>query len=92
MIDVDPLVGNIGADVGLVLMVGADDLDLDIRVILHEVLRRQLGGGHRAWAGIVGIKARHVGKHADFDVDLLGTRGAAGQRDGESRQSDHSFH
>ncbi len=73
LVDVKPLIGDLRADVGLVLVVGADHLDLDVGMILHEVLRRELRRGNRARAGIVGIKARHVGQHADLDVHLLRT-------------------
>ena len=41
-----PLAGDIGADVGLVLMIGESDLDLQLRVRVgfHVILCRHLGG------------------------------------------------
>ena len=79
LVDVVPLVGDLRTDIRFVLMVAADQLDLHIRIGLGEVGDRHFGGGDRAGAGGVRIKARHVGEHADLDVDLLGTGGAAGQ-------------
>jgi hypothetical protein len=91
-IDVVPLVDDVRADVRLVLVIGEDQVDLHIGMILGEVGDCQLGGGDRTGAGGIGIKAGHVGQHADFDVNLLGGGGATGQHDGKGRQTHRSFH
>ena len=67
VVDVEPLPRDVGADVGLVLVVGADDLDLHAVRGRIEILDRHFGGGDRTGAADVGIKARHVGEHADLD-------------------------
>src|SRR5208282_2001671 len=83
VVDVIPVVGNLGADIRLVLVVAADQLDLHVGMGLGEVGDRHFGGDDRAGAGGVRIKARHVREHPDLDVDLLGTGGAAAQYDGQ---------
>ena len=67
-----PLARDGGADVGLVLVVGRDDLDLQALVGRLEILDRHARGDHRALAGDVGIEAGAVVHHADLEVDLLG--------------------
>ena len=56
---------------GLFWWSATDDLDLHVVGGGIEILHRHLGGGDRAGAGDVGVKARHVGEHADLDVDRL---------------------
>ena len=70
-----PLAGDVGGDVGLVLVVGRDDLDLDALAGGVEVLDRHAGGDDRAFARQVGIDAGAVVQHADLD-------GGLGQRPG----------
>src|SRR5713226_7625770 len=60
MVIVEPLVGDVGADIGLVLVVARDHLDLHVRIGLGEVGDRQFGGGDRARAANVGVERRHV--------------------------------
>ena len=64
---VEPLAGDRGADVGLVLMVGADDLDLLAVHRAAEIGDRHLRRLDRARAAEIGIEAGHVGEHADLD-------------------------
>ena len=58
LLDPSPRDGR--ADIGLVLVIGRDDLHLEIRVLLHEIF-----GGHfcrrdRSLAAIIGIRAGSV--------------------------------
>ena len=62
--DVEPASRDVGADVGLVLVIAEDHLDLALR-LLRKVLGRHLRGEHRAGALEVGIDARHVVEYAD---------------------------
>jgi hypothetical protein len=70
---------DVGGDVGLVLVVGRDDLDVPALARDAEVLRRHARGHDRAFAGQVGIEAGAVVHHADLDVDVLAV-GLAGDR------------
>ena len=54
------------ADIGFVLVVGGDHLDLAAEHAAAEILDRHLHGGHARGAGDVGIGARHVVQDADF--------------------------
>ena len=54
------------ADVGLVLMVGGNDLDRHAER-LREVVHRELSGDDRAHALVVGVDARHVIQNADLE-------------------------
>jgi hypothetical protein len=58
---VEPLPGHRGAEVGLVLVVGADDFDLLAEHAAAVILDRHLRRRHGARPGIIGVKARHVG-------------------------------
>ena len=71
MVDVVPLPGEVGADVRLVLVIAADDLDLHAVGRGIEIFDRQFGGGHRARPADIGIETRHVGQDADFDDDIV---------------------
>ena len=71
LVDVDPGAHDVRADVRLVLMVGADDLDLHALGGGAEILDRHARGDHRALAAQVGIGARHVVQDADLD-DAVG--------------------
>ena len=93
LVDVVPLARDAGADVGLVLMVGGDDLDLvaalfDARILDGHPRRRD-----RARAGQVGVQARHVGQDADLDhvVGNLRLRGAGGERAGHRQGKQTAF-
>ena len=93
---VDPFAGDRRADIGLVLVVGRDDLDLHARAFgLQAVLDRHAGGGDRALAGDVGIDAGHVGQHADLDGavrDLGCGRQGAEQCGGKSERRGQTLH
>ena len=82
LLGVEPLPGDGRADVGLVLVVGADDLD---RGALHgaaEILDRHLRGFERALPAQRRIRPRHVVQDADLDdvVRDFGVRGRSHQR------------
>jgi len=88
LVAVDPRARDAGADVGLVLVVGADDLDLHVLLRGGEILHRLAGGEHRALPAEIGVEPRHVVEHADPDhaVAILGARGPAGGHRGNCRQ------
>jgi hypothetical protein len=73
-----PLPGDGGADIGLVLVVGGDDLDLQPLRLRLEVLDRHAGGHHRALAGGIEVDARAVVQDADLHRDEVGREGGAG--------------
>ena len=72
-----PLTGNAGADIGLVLVVAADDFNLHALCRCTKILDRQLGRDHRTRSRQIGIEARHVRQHAEFDgrAAILGKSG-----------------
>jgi hypothetical protein len=90
MIDVIPLPRDAGADIRFVLMVGAHQIDRHVVGGGIEILDRQFGGNDRAGAGIVGIKARHIGEHSDLHRNRIlrpsGTRTQRGKRDNQACQ------
>ena len=94
LVDVDPGARDVGADVGLVLMVGADDLDLHAFLLAAEILDRHLRGDDGAGTGDVGIKPRHVVQDADLGhiVGGLGVRRAAGKRAGDGGNAEKTLH
>jgi hypothetical protein len=62
---VEPIADDLGAHIGLHLMVGADDLD---RLAEHggtEFLHRHARRFHRARPAVVAPPTREVGEHAD---------------------------
>ena len=81
-----PVAGDIDADVGLVLVIGGDDLDRLALYLAAVIGDRHLHRGKRALAGRIGIEAGHIRQHADLD-DVVGNlrvrRGAEG-REGEA--------
>ena len=87
VIDVDPLPHDVDADVGLVEVVGVDNLDFHAVSGGIEILHRHLGGDDGALPADVGIEARHVVEHAELDGEVLGLR-RAGERSG-SRQGQY---
>ena len=77
---------DIGADVGLVLMVGTDDVDLHAVRGGIEVLDCHFGGSDSAGPADIGVQARHVVHDADLDIDL-GLGGGAEQSGGRKGQT-----
>ncbi len=69
---IDPAACDAGADVGLVLMIGGDDLHLEVRMLLHEIFGRHLCRRDRSLASVIGIRTGSVIKHADLDRSRLG--------------------
>ncbi len=55
LVRLDLLAGLCRRDVGLVLIIDADDFDRDARDFAAEIIDSQLSGHDRALAGIVGI-------------------------------------
>jgi hypothetical protein len=58
--------GDVGGKIGLVEMVGRDDLDLAAQHLAAEILHRHLRGGLAAGSGNIGVEARHVEDAAEF--------------------------
>ena len=87
-VDVEPLPGHVGTDIGLVLVIGGHDLDRRLAHLAAEVLNRHLCGYHRTLAGEIGIEARLVVEHADLDhvARHLGMRRRVGGNNGDSGQ------
>ena len=83
---IGPLARNIHADIGLVLMIGRDDVDLPALRGEAGILDRHLRGGGGAHAADVGVKAGHVGQDADLDVLVLCEGRAAKRHRGRQRQ------
>src|SRR5712692_1943301 len=94
LVGVDPGAHDVRSDVRLVLVVGADDLDLEALGGGAGVLDRHAGGDHRAWAGQVGIGTRHVVHDADLDgaVGVLRLRGRTPEGERERGETDQPFH
>jgi hypothetical protein len=67
---VEPLAGDVQADIGLVLVVRLQDLDVQA-VGDGEVLHGLAGGGDAAGPADVPVGAGHVAQHADADRGLL---------------------
>jgi hypothetical protein len=82
------------ADVRLVLMVGADDLNLHALGGGAEILNCHPRCDQRAAATQVGIGARHVVQDPDPDgaVGVLRLRPRAPEGDRERRKTDERFH
>lgn len=78
---VEPLARDVQPDIGLVLMVGLQDLHIEARggaKILHGLA----GGGDAVRPADVAIGSRHVGQYADPDGGLRLGAGAAGEGGG----------
>ena len=86
LVDVEPLAGDVGADVRLVLVIGGDDLDLQPLRRGAVVLHRHLRGNHRALPREIGIEAGSVVEHADFD-DVVGHLRAGERRPQANQQA-----
>jgi len=82
---VEPAPGDAGADVGLVLVVGREHLDLDLGVQLGELLRCLPDAGDGERAGVVAVVAGLVVQHPQADRCGLG-EGRAGQPRERARQ------
>ena len=79
---------NRHADIGLVLMVGENDLDLEAARLLGEILGRELSAKERPLADLIGERTGEVAQNADLDRVARNLRrrirGQASQRsDGE---------
>ena len=68
---VEHVAGDVGGKIGLVEMVGGDDLDLAAEHLAAEILRRHLGRRLAAGAGDVGVEARHVEDAAELQRRLV---------------------
>jgi hypothetical protein len=77
---VDPFAGLGGGDVGLVLVVGHQQLDGLAQRLAAEVVDGHLDGGGAALAFEVGVQARQVGDEADLHF-FLRLCGACAQRE-----------
>src|SRR5262249_24332726 len=85
---------DVRSDIGLVLVIGADDFDLHALGGGAEIVNRHLCRHNGAGAPEVGINSRHVIQHADLDraVGKLRLRGAAAEYERERGETDLSFH
>jgi len=63
-----PAPGNRGREIGLVLVVRSDDLDLLAEHLAAEILDRHPGGLQRIFAARVGIDARLIVQDTDLDL------------------------
>ena len=66
---VEHVAGDVGGKVGLVEMVGGEDLDLAAEHLAAEILRRHFRGGLAAGTGDVGIEAGHVEDAAELRAE-----------------------
>ena len=64
---VNPLAGLGGGDIGLVLMVGADNLNRLTQHLPAKILDRHLHSHLGAFSSERGVDPRHVGKYPDFN-------------------------
>ena len=82
LVDIEPARGDAGADIGLVLMIGGEDLDGLAVDLAAEFLGRHVGGLDRALAGILLVGAGEIGQYADPDLVVgdLSMRGAGRKR------------
>jgi hypothetical protein len=75
VVDVEPFAHDRRPYIGLVLMIGIDDLDLDVLAAAAKILRRHTRGFHRAHAVGVLEDAGNIVEHADAN-DIVGNFGA----------------
>ena len=73
LLDVDPLLADVDADVGLVLVIRRDQVDLPALGQQPEILDRHLRGDRRAGAADIGVEAGLVAEASDLDrlVELV---------------------
>ena len=67
---VEHVAGDVGGEVGLVLVIGRDDLDLAAQHLAAEILHRHFRGGLAARPGDIGVEARHVEDAAELQRRL----------------------
>ena len=67
---VQHVTGDVGGEVGLVLMIGRDDLDLAAQYFAAKILGRHFRGHLRARPGDIGVEAGHVENAAEFQRRL----------------------
>ena len=92
-VEIEPAPRDGGADIGLVLMIGGDDLDRNAVDLVAELFGRHLGRFDRAGAGILLIRPGKIGEHADLDLAArhVGMRGRnQAKRSGE--RADNNTH
>jgi hypothetical protein len=94
LVDINPRTHDVRPNVRLVLMVGADDLNLHALGGRAKILDRHARRDHRALAAQVGIGARHVVHDADLDgaVGVLRLRPETPEGDRERRETDEPSH
>jgi hypothetical protein len=94
LVDIDPAAHDIRADIGLVLVIGAEDLDLESLCSGPEVLDRHARRDHGALPRYVRIESRHVIHDADLDgaVAVLRVRHGGAKCDRKRREADQMFH
>ena len=76
------------ADVGLVLMIGENDLDLEAARLLGEVLGRELSADQRPLADLIGERTGEVAQDADLDRVARNLRRRIGGKAGEPRDGE----
>ena len=64
-VDIEPFARDRRSDIGLVLVIGKDDLDLDVLAAAVEILRRHARGFHRSHAVGVLEDAGNIVEYAD---------------------------
>jgi hypothetical protein len=95
---VDPLAGDVRADVGLVLVVRRHDLDPQAGAFgLEAVLHGHPGRQHRPLAGDIRVDARHVGQDADLHHAIGNLRGRRSDQErcangGAGREAEPALH
>jgi hypothetical protein len=92
MISAEPLAGNLGANLRVVLVIRGNDFNFHAVRSWVEVLHRQLGRGYRAWPGVIGIRARHIGEDAELNGNLISLRGRANQRGCSENETGYQSH
>jgi len=90
LLGVVPLARDVGGDVRLVLVIGADHLDRRALHFAAEILDRHLGGLERPFTAEIGIDARLVVENPDLDLAVRdfggGRRKGRGGQDGRRHQ------
>ena len=67
---VEHVAGDVGGKVGLVLMIGRDDLDLAAQHFATKILDRHFRGGLGARPGDIGVEAGHIEDAAKLERRL----------------------
>ncbi len=91
---VEHVAGDVGGEIGLVEMIGRDDLDLAAEHLAAEILHRHLRGHLAAGPGDVGVETGHVEDAAELERRLCLRQRRGGrhrQRCGENA-CDNPFH